>query len=360
MERPVEDRHVANHRDTVKVVREPYLAEKVVFVDGLAGCGKTMLSPIIGAIPRVEIMQYAYTLEYVCALRYLGRVEEDAACVLIRLLTDLQLYNVMMGRETNFRLSDLSGVWRNSHRLRHFLRLVRPGDAAAIPRIKSERPILNLTTHHVLPFSSPIFAALGPRALIVEVVRHPLYMIRQQMLYMDRYGTNDRDFGVCFDYKGVPVPYFALGWEETFLSSNALEKSIYTMHYLTKQVEELAVAGDGSGGAGVLLVPFEHYVIDPWPYMLRLETLLDTQMDSRTHRMMKKQNVPRKMYAEGIGLGIYKQYGWKRPEKGADERRELEVRRQFAAEHARPEAIEVLDRLCAEYENKYLREDILP
>jgi hypothetical protein len=357
---PVEDRHVANHRDTVKVVREPYLAEKVVLVDGLPGCGKTMLSPIIGALPRAEIMQYAFTLEYVCALRYLGRIEDDAASVLIRMLTDLQLYNVMMGRETNFRPRDLSGVLRNSHRLRYFLRLVQSGDAAVIPRIKAERPLLHLTTHNVLQVSSPIFAALGPRALIVEVIRHPLYMIRQQALYMDRYGTDVRDFTIWFDYKGVPVPYFALGWEEVFLSSNAVEKSIYMTHYLTKRVEELTVAGDGSGNAGVLLVPFERYVIDPWPYMQKLEALLDTQMDSHTKKMMKKQNVPRGMYAQGIGLGIYKQNGWKPPEKGSDERRELEQRRQFAADHARPEAMEVLDRLCAEYENKYLRENNLP
>ena len=344
------------NEQTLRVLRGPHLAEKVVIVDGLPGCGKTMLSPIIGALPRVELMQYAYALEYVCAIKYLERIEDDAASVLIRILTDLQLYNVMMARETNFRASDLSGVLRSAHPFRYFLRLFQPGDEAVIQRIESQRPILHLATHLLLGFSSPIFTALGSRVLIVEVVRHPLYMIRQQALYMDRYGTEARDFGICYEYKGMAVPYFALGWEETFFRANAVEKSIYMTYYLTKRAQKLGLAGDGTGNDGVLEVPFERFVIDPSLYMASLETLLNTKMDSQTKRMMKKQNVPRKMYAEGVGLPIYKKYGWEPPKQGSDEGSEFNVRRQFAAERASPEAMEILDRLCAEYEAKYLYE----
>ena len=38
----------------LKVVRQPHLAEKVVLVDGLPGNGKTIMSPILGAMPRVD------------------------------------------------------------------------------------------------------------------------------------------------------------------------------------------------------------------------------------------------------------------------------------------------------------------
>ena len=89
--------------------------------------------------------------------------------------------------------------------------------------------------------------------------------------------------------------------------------------------------------------------------MQRLETALGTKMDSCTKRMMRKQNVPRKMFAEGIGLKIYKQYGWEPPRKGSDEAKEFERRRQFAAERASGEAMAVLDQLCVEYEAKYLK-----
>jgi hypothetical protein len=67
---------------------------------------------------------------------------------------------------------------------------------------------------------------------------------------------------------------------------------------------------------------------------------------------MKKQNVPRKMYAEGVGLGIYKRCGWE-PPRSSSEKEELKLRRRYAAERASTTAMAVLDRLCSEYENTY-------
>ena len=70
--------------------------------------------------------------------------------------------------------------------------------------------------------------------------------------------------------------------------------------------------------------------------------------------MMKKQRVPRKMYAEGINLKIYRRCGWECPRAGSDENREFEIRRQFAAQQASSQAMQVLDKLCAEYEEEYI------
>ena len=345
--------------EAISITPKPYLTGKVVVLNGLSGCGKTMLSPIIGALPRVELMQYSYVLEYVCQLKYLGRIETDVASALTGLITDLHLYNIMMGRETNFRPADLSSVFRNPRPMRYFLRLFQAGDEAVINRGQVERPILLLTTHNLLPISLPLFEALGPRVLFVELVRHPLYRIIQHSIAMEREqfetGGNSRSFLIMFEYKGVRLPWFAYGWEEVFLTASPIEKAIYVMDYMTKQAERLGVFGAGYGRDDVLVIPFERFVIDPLPYMRRLETALSTKMDSCTRRMMRKQKVPRKMYAEGIDLERYKQYGWEPPEKNSNEAKEFERRRQFAAERASPEAMEILDQLCVDYEAKYLK-----
>lgn len=340
-----------------KAIRPPYLAEKVVIVDGEPGCGKTMLSPIIGALPRVELLQYAYEIEYICALRYLERMEADAATVLVRMFTDLRLYNVMMARETNFRPGDLSSVLMNARPLRYFRRLFHKGDAAIPERIRTDRPILHLTTHLLLGYSQPVFQALGARVVFIEVVRHPLYMIRQQALYMDRYGEDVRDFTIWHSYNGgPPAPYFAAGWEELFLQSNPMDRAIFSIENWTRMVEELKQSQPAVWEAQVLVVPFERFVINPWPYMRQIEEALETRMDGVTRRMMKKQRVPRKHIAAGLSLPIYKQYGWRPPLKDGDEREELRVRRADAGEQASPRALEVLDNLSAEYEVAYMRD----
>lgn len=341
----------------IRIAQKPSLAEKIVIVNGVSGCGKTMLAPIVGALPRVELMQFSYALEWTCALRHLGRLDGDPAAALIALITDLQLYNGMMARETNFRLSDLSSVFRNAQPWRYIRRLWRPGDEVVPERVKAERPILLLTTHNLLPVSAPLSEALGPRLLLVELVRHPLYTIIQHSIALDREdvdtGMNARSFFVMVESGGRRMPWWTQGWEDLFLRASSVDKAIYTRHHLTRLADK--VVGDGEGRDGILVIPFERFVIDPWPYLHRLEQALDTHVDARTRRMLKKQNIPRKMYAEGIDLGIYRKYGWKPPAVGADEVVEFERRRRFAMERASPEAMEVLDEMCRDYERKYLR-----
>lgn len=329
-----------------KVVRDPYLAEKVVFVDGLPGCGKTMLSPIIGALPGVQLFQYSYWIEYVCALRHLGRLDLDVAAVLVRMTVDLQLYNVMMGRETNFRFGDLSSVFRNARPLLHLKRLFQSGDDAVIQRIGKEKPILNLATHNLLPFIEPIWEALGSRALMIEVVRHPLYMIKQQSLYQNRFGVDPRDFTIWFDYEGHVLPHFAYGWEKIFLNVNEMDRSIYMIHFLQKKVSSIK-------GENIIEIPFERFVLNPWPYMEKIISRLGTHLDRPAWRMMKKQKVPRQRIADSIPLEIYKQNGWEPPRKGTGEKDELKIRRAFAEKRASKEAMQILDELSRSYEEKY-------
>ena len=45
---------------------------------------------------------------------------------------------------------------------------------------------MSLTTHFLLGVSSPLFKALENRIFLLEVVRHPLYMLIQQTLNMER------------------------------------------------------------------------------------------------------------------------------------------------------------------------------
>jgi hypothetical protein len=44
----------------------------------------------------------------------------------------------------------------------------------------------------------------------------------------------------------------------------------------------------------VLTIPFESFVLDPWPYLKKIEDLLGSKMTSKIKRIIKKQNVPRK------------------------------------------------------------------
>jgi len=336
-----------------KIVRDIALAQNIVFAGGLPACGKSLLTAVLGSLERVEIQKYNYMIEHICSLYFLDKISEDVAIAMIRMQTDIDLYNMMMAREANFRYKDLSSIFKNPRPWRYIRRLFTPGGEEVVERIQKERPIHHVLTHHLMIHSVPIAKALEDRFSLVELVRHPLYVIKQWHLYIEHYTTDPRDFDVWYDYKGSPLPFFAKGWEDLYVRSNPMDRSIYSIerynHFAKASFEKLS----NEQKSRVIVVPFEKFVKDPWPYLGRIEELLGTHKTPSTLRELKKQNVPRKMVADGIGRSIYRACGWEPSEKGATERAELEKRRKYAAQHASAEAMKVLDQICEEYEQKW-------
>ncbi|MFH0887156.1 MAG: hypothetical protein V1843_03195, partial [bacterium] len=189
-----------------------------------------------------------------------------------------------------------------------------------------------------------------------EVVRHPLYMIKQEALNMESIVGGVRDFTIYFEHKDMQLPYYVHSWKDLFLKSNPMERAIYYIDKLTSMSDELKKKLCGKYSAQILTVPFEQFVLDPWPYIRKIENMLGTRATRITRKMMKKQKVPRKRYAEGIGLAIYKRCGWEPPKSGTDEQQELLLRREFATKEASAKAMDVLDRLSEKYESTYLKD----
>lgn len=336
----------------VLISRSKSFDHKVVFVDGFAGCGKTMLAPIIASLDRVELLTYAFTIEYLCILYSLGKIDQSAITTMIRLNTDMQIYDTMQGR-VNFRIKDLSSALNDVNPLRYVRRMFLKGDEVIPERIRQEKPILHLTTHRLLRNSDPIFEALKERLVFVEVVRHPLYMIKQKSLNMERLIGSPRDFDLYCSVDGYELPSWAVGWEEKFKKANSMERAIYLLDTLTRQTKEAKKELARKHNAQIVTTPFECFVLDPEPYLEKITRLLGTQVTPLTRRMMKKQRVPRKKYADGLKLKIYERCGWTPPVSG-DENKEFELRWQYAAQRASKDAMAVLDRLCIAYEEEYL------
>jgi hypothetical protein len=337
----------------IKVIRQKQLTEKIVIVDGQPGCGKTMLSPIIATFQRVELLSYAFEVEFICRLFHLNKIDSDAAIAMVRMLVDHKLYQTMMGRDTNFRYRDLSSVFNDANPWRYFKRIFQEGEMIIPDRIKNERPILNITTHDLLSRSDPILSGLGDVTLLVEVVRHPLYMVKQQQLNMERLVDNARDIQINIEYEGRQLPYFAQGWEEQFIKANTMEQAVYCIEKTTLATNEKRKIWKEENKHSILTIPFEKFVIDPWPYLKEIEEKLETKIGSRTKKMMRKHKVPRKVIADGPPFEIYKRCGWEAPMGGTEED-ELTKRRNMVAMSSSSEALEVMDRLSQDYYNEYL------
>ena len=345
--------------EEVHAVRDKILLEQLVLVDGQAGCGKTLFTAIVAAMERVELLNYSSELENLCALRYLNRITEDAVEAMIRTQMDLIIYETMMSRRINFRPGDLSSVFIDVDMWSYFKRLFSKGNEDIPELIKKEKPILHFATHNLLPFSEPLFKCLEEKVTLIEIVRHPLYMLIQQTLnqihHSEQLGSA-RQFHLFIKQGKRQVPFWNYGQEELFLKSNPVERAIYEIQKITKLTDNYKNQKLDWNHTQVLTIPFESFVLDPWPYLKKIEDLLGSRITSKTKKVIKKQYVPREKISDGIPLAIYKISGWEEPDMNLSEKQELEKRRQFAvAQGASKNALEVLDNLCFEYESNYYK-----
>ena len=336
-----------------KISRSQSLLRNSVFVDGLPGCGKTLVSQLISGLSRVEILSYSYEIEHICQLKFLDKISDDAAVTMIRLQSDLKLYNIMMARDLNFRRNDISSVYNNHSPGIYFERLFSKGDEIIPEKVGKKDPILNIATHNLLSFGRPVFDALGDRCTFVEVVRHPLYMIRQLALNFERLDNNVRNFTLHYLYGQDEVPFYTRGWEDKFLKASAMGKAVMYMREGVLRNEQLKKDLKNRASVNIVTVPFERLVLDPEPWIKLIADAIGSHKTEVTSRVMIEQRVPRLKIADGIDLEIYRRCGWTPPEEGASERDELNLRRMDVIKGEGASVISILDELCKSYEIQY-------
>ena len=333
-------------KELKEISRESQMLHKVVMVNGFPGCGKTMLSPIISAYPKVELMQYAPLIEQVCELYKLQRIQTDVAESMIKMNADLLIYESMMGRNANCRPSDLSSIFKFDP-LKHIGRMLRKGDELIPDLILQQQPILNLTTHMLLPALDLLNNSLKDKLTFIEVVRHPLYMIIQHEMNLSKV-SDPRFQHICYKLGGKEYTFYSEGWEDLFKSSNSFERAIYSMNWY---FEELL----SQKTHNCLVIPFELFVKSPDLYIKEITESLSSSLDRRVKREMANQKVPRDRLSDGPALDIYKKCGWVPPQSYSEEK-ELEIRRELVKANVSKEALDTLDAMCASYEKRFLSE----
>jgi hypothetical protein len=345
--------------DAPKAVRQEILLENLVLVDGQPGCGKTLFTAIIAAMERVELLNYSFELENLCGLRYLDKIDQDAVEAMIRIQMDLVLYETMMGRRVNVRPKDLSSIFRDTEWFRYLKRMLSEGDKTIPEKIRKEKPILHFATHNLLGFSRPIFDALPTQAFIVEIIRHPLYMLIQQTLNQESFnapGGSVRQPHLYIQHGKNQVPYWNFGQEDLVLESNSVERAIYEIKRIQDITNDVKNYTLKPYLDRVYTIPFEQFVLKPVPFLVELEEKLGTRITSKTRKIIRSQNIPRKKIADGIPLAIYQRCGWRPPVAGLSEKEELKVRRDFAVEgNVSADALRLLDDMSAQYEAENMK-----
>tara|TARA_X000000368_G_scaffold417505_1_gene414096 strand:+ start:3352 stop:4380 length:1029 start_codon:yes stop_codon:yes gene_type:complete len=341
----------------MNLIRKGELAKKILITDGLPGCGKTMLSPILSSLSRVEMYYFAFEIEFILKMSFFKKIKKDAAVSLIRMLTDYKLYNSMMSREVNFRDLDLSSVTRHHNYKNYIKRLKSSGDKLVPKKIKTEKPILHLTTHDLLNYSKLLISALKDRLTYVELIRHPIDMVNQQRLNMINHFDNPRSIQVEFDYLNKPIPYWAKTWKKSFMQNNNINRAIlniekmYNFNLINRKKTKLLL------DKNFICIPFEKFVLDPAKYIKKVSKALNTSPTKFTKLELIKQNIPREFFFNTPQTKLYKSAGGSLSvvfSRDKDIERKIQL---FKKKGASKKSLKIISDLSRHYEKNFLEND---
>jgi hypothetical protein len=336
----------------IEFLRENNFTNQISVVDGQPGCGKTLFSNIIQSFQRAEIFNYVFELEFIIKLHKFEKISNDATDSLIKMLVDHKIYQNMMSRDVNFRYNDLSSVFKNPYPFRYFRRMFSAGDRSIPEKIIKTNPILNLTCHDLLFYSDILFKNLGNRLSFFEIIRHPLYMIKQQHINVKELEKSPRDVQLKFKYKDQELPYYAFGCEEEYYAASEIDKAVIIMKNLTKKNNLKRI--ELKKKENFLTVPFEQFVTSPNTFLSKICKILKTSYGSKTIRILKKNKVPRIKVEDGIDLPIYRIMGWQPPIKDLTIKDELTSRRNYAINNGISNRyLEELDMMSEDYIKNY-------
>ena len=283
----------------VEFIKQEFLFDKIVFIDGLGLSGKFLFGPILSTYQRVELHRTDPIYDYVGALYHFGKISLEGAVTLLQYATDEYLYNGMIGRNVNFRPTDYSSIERGMNYARYYKRVMDPTEGDEIvKKILKEKPIFQNLTHDLLGFCTPHFEAFGKKLHILEVVRHPFNLVDRWMAGgwgENRYNSDPSSFVLAIKGKDGAVPYFARAIKDRYSRLSPIDRVINDIYHITKQIDDGYRSLPLVWKKQVLFVQFEDFVTNTKRNLKRIASFLKIKEGKHLNTVLKEERCPRKI-----------------------------------------------------------------
>ena len=112
------------------------IAKNIIVLDGFSSSGKSMVGSISGWLERSEYWQINDTYERLSILNFLGEISDDSASALLKLEVDNHLYNLFIGRDVNYRKTDLSSPFYDGRESTYLERISKKDGDSVIDNLQ--------------------------------------------------------------------------------------------------------------------------------------------------------------------------------------------------------------------------------
>jgi hypothetical protein len=268
----------------MKFIREKKLAKKILFVDGLSGAGKSLVGPLITSMQKSEYWVYDHLFEEILVLLVNNKIDLNSAKSLLRIHADMNIYNLAIGRNVNFRPNDHSGVFYGMMQKEFSKRLkIKDGDYI-IKKILRKKLWLPIMSHNILIYSNYLNKLFSDREIFfISISRNPAKLICDyyDVNWESKINNNVRELFLTYKKKSGIYPWFLSSshnnksfiesYSEFVLNYHSYQKKLKLNHYL---------------------INFENFIQKPEKDLENLKKILGSQTIT-TKKILRSFNLPR-------------------------------------------------------------------
>ena len=277
----------------MKAVRKNTFNNDIIFCDGHCNTGKSMISKIIEGFEGVEISKEDEQFEVTQEIYSLGKIELDAAIVLVQIWADRCLNYQMVGRQVNTRPDDVTTLYTYPYPGKYIKRMFDGERSNVTERINKEKPIYQSMTQNAVLYPELYFGAFGDRLKIIYIKRDLDTTVDAitSRGFGERIGTDPSDIVPTFEYKNTIVPFYAKEWPDDYINMTPRER----IYRWVKQEYEMIdkIYEKNKYRKNVLFIDFEKFVKNPYPYLDKIGELIDRKQTNKMAEILVRERCPR-------------------------------------------------------------------
>lgn len=259
----------------ISLYKRERLVDNVMLIEGITRAGKFLMGNILDGFEGVEHYQYLGLLEHMPFLERLKFISSEAAKAVIQCQIDNNAYDLMVGRNINFRFDDKSSIY-NSPRLKEYIeRTLKEDGDVVVSSIKQQNSYFPYILHEAFP-NIMLYFEIYPDCKVIRIDRNPVDLVYSwyNRGWGRRWGQDLKDFSVSIKGNNGPAPWFTYGCLGKYEKANEMDKVIISIASIAEMGREAYNSFNDGQKKRIHMLTFENLVTNPDEEIKRLSAFL--------------------------------------------------------------------------------------
>jgi len=269
--------------------------KNLLFIDGIARTGKTLVSKIITTLNNFEQLEFAEFLEYILAGMRLKKITNDFAKSFVTQTLNEIGYNKIIGRKQNFRTGDITSVKNFKNSNMYEKRFSNLEGLTAIHKLSQNKNYFPFMTHDLM-VNYEYLKLLQIKFKIMEIYRNPFDTIYSwnKRGFGFRWQNDPSSFDILISYKKKLFPWYVAKKENLWIKHNFVERcSLIVINLIKRSIKNHI---NYKNNKNIHLIKYENFITNTNYEINKICKFLKTKKNNLTKKKLIVENCPKEFY----------------------------------------------------------------